>query len=183
MEINLANAPGQLAMNPKLQAAAKAIQDRFDGELLEFHGEVTLFIKPEQVVEAGKLLRNKFRMDMLVDESAVDYWPQESPRYHVYYQLYSTRDNFLLRLRVLVNADQPVLPTFEKVFPAANWFEREIWDMFGVRFEGHSDLRRILMPADWEGHPLRKDYPLGYEEVQFTFNSEEISRRKPQPKE
>ncbi|MHC1782607.1 MAG: NADH-quinone oxidoreductase subunit C [Anaerolineaceae bacterium] len=170
-------------MNPKLQAAVKAIYDRFNVELLEFRGEVTLVLKPDQVVEAGKLLRDKHRMDMLVDESAVDYWPQESPRFHVYYQFYSTRENFLLRLRVPVDAENPVLPTIEKIYPVANWFEREIWDMFGIRFKGHSDLRRILMPADWEGHPLRKDYPLGYEEVQFTFNAEEISRRKPQPKE
>jgi NADH-quinone oxidoreductase subunit C len=69
------------------------------------------------------------------------------------------------------------------VFKNANWHEREVYDMFGVQFEGHSDMRRILMPEDWEGHPLRKDYPLGYEEVQFTFNFDEIDRRKPYAKE
>jgi NADH-quinone oxidoreductase subunit C len=170
-------------MNPKLQAAIKALQTHFNGELHEFRGETTIFLLPDQVIEAGILLRDKYKMDMLVDESAVDYWPQESPRFHVYYQLYSTKENFLLRLRIPLDASNPVAPTFEKVFPAANWFEREIWDMFGVRFEGHSDPRRILMPADWEGHPLRKDYPLGYEEVQFTFNAEAVSRRKPRPQE
>lgn len=170
-------------MNPKLHAAATAIQARFEGELLEFRDEVTVMLKPEQIVEAVRILRDKFGMDMLIDESAVDYWPEESPRFHVFYQLTSTTENFLLRLRVPVDGNKPVLPTIEKVFPGANWLEREIWDMFGIRFEGHSDLRRILMPSEWEGHPLRKDYPLGYEEVQFSFNAEEIGRRKPKPQD
>jgi NADH-quinone oxidoreductase subunit C len=82
-----------------------------------------------------------------------------------------------------LNGNAPSLSTIEGVYPNANWHEREIWDMFGIRFEGHSDLRRILMPEDWEGHPLRKDYPLGYEEVQFTFNYDEIDARKPYAKE
>jgi len=84
-----------------------------------------------------------------------------------------------LCLRVPVDDDSPQIPSVEGVYPCANWFEREIWDMFGIRFEGHSDLRRLLMPRDWEGHPLRKDFPLGYEEPQFTFNFDDIARRKP----
>jgi NADH-quinone oxidoreductase subunit C len=91
----------------------------------------------------------------------------------------------LLHITLLVPlyGNAPRLETLETVFPNANWYEREIWDMFGIKFENHSDLRRILMPYDWEGHPLRKDYPLGYEEVQFTFNAAEVMLRKPQPKE
>ena len=71
-------------------------------------------------------------------------------------------------------------PHLETVYPNANWREREVWDLLGIHFEGHSDLRRLLLPPNWEGHPLRKDYPLGYEEVQFTFNFDEIDLRKPQ---
>ena len=84
-------------------------------------------------------------------------------------------NNVRLRLRVPLNGNAPHLRHVEKVYPNANWYEREVWDLFGIRFEGHSDLRRIVMPHDWEGHPLRKDYPLGYEEVQFTFNFDEIN--------
>ena len=82
-----------------------------------------------------------------------------------------------------VAGDSPAVPTITGLWPGANWHEREIWDMFGIRFAGHSDLRRILMPQDWVGHPLRKDYPLGYEEVQFSFNYDEIDQRKPYAKE
>jgi len=89
----------------------------------------------------------------------------------------------LITLRVPLNGNSPHIETLEKVYPNANWHERELWDMFGIVFDGHSDMRRILMPHDWEGHPLRKDYPLGYEEVQFTFNVEDIKMRKPHPKE
>ncbi|HEB66144.1 MAG TPA: NADH-quinone oxidoreductase subunit C, partial [Chloroflexi bacterium] len=86
-------------------------------------------------------------------------------------------------LRVPLDGNDAVLPTLEGVYPNANWYERELWDMFGIHIEGHSDLRRILMPHDWVGHPLRKDYPLGYEEVQFSFNQEEIMVRKAHPQE
>ena len=124
-----------------------------------------------------QVLRDEFGFDVLADITAVDYWPEREPRFHVVYQLHSLQQATMrLGLRVPVNGNDPCVPTIEGVYPNANWFEREIWDMFGIRFEGHSDLRRILMPDDWEGHPLRKDYPLGYEEVQFSFNFETIDR-------
>jgi NADH-quinone oxidoreductase subunit C len=100
----------------------------------------------------------------------------------VLYHVLSLDTNVVLRVRVPLNGSGPSLRTCEGLWPSANWYEREIFDMFGIRFDGHSDMRRIIMPFEWEGHPLRKDYPLGYEEVEFTFNFEEINLRKPHPK-
>lgn len=164
-----------------LLEVAQAIQGTYQAELHEYAGETTLTLSKEHIIPALRLLRDHYQFDMLADETAVDYWPQEQPRFHVVYQLVSTKTNQLLRLRVPVDAAEPQLPTAETVFPSANWHEREIWDMFGIRFDGHSDLRRLIMPYDWVGHPLRKDYPLGYEEVQFTFNEKEIMVHKPHP--
>ena len=170
-------------MTKKLQKAIQNIEKRFDAEVLTFHDEFTLMIDPENVADVCKTLRDDFSFNLLSSLTAVDYWPQESPRFHVLYQLYATEENITLRLRVPVAGQTPSVPTIEGVYASANWPEREIWDMFGIKIEGHSDLRRILMPFDWEGHPLRKDYPLGYEEVQFTFNADEIDVRKPYVKE
>jgi NADH-quinone oxidoreductase subunit C len=75
------------------------------------------------------------------------------------------------------------MPSLIPVFCNANWFERELWDMFGIQFVGHPDMRRILMPEDWQGHPLRKNYPLGYEEPQFTFNADDVNKHKPYARE
>jgi NADH-quinone oxidoreductase subunit C len=95
------------------------------------------------------------------------------------YQLYSISNRVFLTLKVRLASDQAELPSIEEIYRNANWHEREVLDMFGIEFSGHSDPRRIIMPHDWEGHPLRKDYPLGYEEVQFSFNFDEIDKRKP----
>ena len=95
----------------------------------------------------------------------------------------SARHNLILGLRVPLDGNAPTMPSLIPVFCNANWFERELWDMFGIQFEGHPDMRRILMPEDWQGHPLRKNYPLGYEEPQFTFNADDVDERKPYAKE
>jgi NADH-quinone oxidoreductase subunit C len=99
------------------------------------------------------------------------------------YQMYSMHFGAYLRLKVRLPGDDASLPTATGLFPNANWHERELYDMFGITFAGHPDLRRVLMPEDWSGHPLRKDYPLGYEEVQFSFNWKEIDEKKPYAKE
>jgi NADH-quinone oxidoreductase subunit C len=170
-------------MSEELATISQTLMERFAARVEEFRGEVTIFLTAETLIPALKTLHTEFQMQMLVDITAVDYYPQESPRFHVIYQLYALDKNFLLRLRLPVEGAKPQLPTVTGIYPNASWYEREVYDLFGIRFEGHADMRRIIMPADWQGHPLRKDYPLGYEEVQYSFNYEEIQLRKPHPKE
>jgi NADH-quinone oxidoreductase subunit C len=170
-------------MDKKLEPIVQAFQEKFGATHEEFRGEVHLFVKSEQIVEALMLLRDAHKFELLSALTAVDYWPQSAPRFHMIYQLSSIANNATVQVRVPVNGDQPKVPTATRVYEVANWRERELLDMFGIEFEGHPDPRRILMPPDWEGHPLRKDYPLGYEEPQFTFNFEEIDLRKPYAKE
>lgn len=169
------------------QAAIDLLRSKLESGFLALeqeHGELVAVIEPGSVVMACKVLHDDpdLHFDLLACLTAVDYFPDE-PRFSVVYRLYSTRENVWVGLRVPLPGTDPTMPTIESVFPAANWHEREIYDMFGIDFDGHTDQRRILMPLDWEGHPLRKDYPLGYEEVQFTFNFDEIDRRKPYAKE
>jgi len=166
-------------MNEILSPAVERIQQQFKAQTSEFRGEVTLLISADANVEAATVLRDEFAFDMLSVVTAVDYCPQTNPRFHLVYIFYSTANHAYLNVRVPLDGDAPTIRTLETVYPSANWREREVWDLFGIRFEGHSDLRRLLMPPDWVGHPLRKDYPLGYEEVQFTFNFDEIDIRKP----
>lgn len=170
----------------ELDQAVEMLREKLGEAVLSvehFRGETTVLIRPDSIVEACTLLREfgPCRFNFLAALTAVDYYPEE-PRFAVAYQLYSLPQRVFLRLKVPVPSDRAEVPTIEGVFPNANWHEREVFDMFGLRFAGHSDPRRILMPQDWEGHPLRKDYPLGYEEVQFSFNFDEIDRRKPYAK-
>jgi NADH-quinone oxidoreductase subunit C len=95
----------------------------------------------------------------LAEITAVDVWPAE-PRFEVVYMLVSMANRLRLRLKVRLNADDAHVATVSDVWPAANWLEREVWDLFGIVFDGHPDPRRLLMPEDWDGFPLRKDYPV-----------------------
>ena len=121
----------------------------------------TLFIPGDRLLEAGRFLRDDpdLRFTLLADLAAVDWLPRE-PRFEVVYHLVSIEHRYRLRLKVRVSGTSPSLPTAADVWPAAGWLEREVWDLFGIVFDGHPDLRRLLMPEDWEGHPLRKDYPV-----------------------
>ncbi len=170
-------------MDNALQPIVNDLAQRFGAQASEFRGQTSLVVQPEHIVAVCEALKGQHKFEMLASQTAVDYWPEQEPRFHVIYQFNSLSRNLRLEIRVPLKGNAPTMPTVQGVYPAANWHERELWDMFGIRFEGHPDLRRILMPYEWEGHPLRKDYPLGYEEVQFTFNYEEIDLRKPRPKE
>lgn len=170
-------------MNPVLQSIISDLESAFAAKGSEFRAQASVVVAPDKIVEAARTLRDKHGFDMLAALSAVDYWPQLEPRFHAVYQFKNMAQKLRLEVRVPLNGNEPELPSLIEVFPNANWHERELWDMFGFKVKSHPDLRRILMPEDWVGHPLRKDYPLGYEEVQFTFNFEEIDQRKPRPKD
>ncbi len=170
-------------MDKKLEPIVKIVQDKFGATFEEFRDEVHMFVKPGNIVAALMLLRDEQNFELLSAMTAVDYYPQSEPRFHVVYQLTSIVKNLSLQIRVPLNGSSPKLPTATGVYDVANWRERELLDMFGIEIEGHPDPRRILMPEDHEGHPLRKDYPLGYEEPQFTFNFDEIDLGKPYAKE
>ncbi|MBK8619498.1 MAG: NADH-quinone oxidoreductase subunit C [Anaerolineales bacterium] len=170
-------------MDKKLEPIVKAAQEKFSATYEEFRDEVHLFVKPEQIIEALVLMRDEHNFELLSALTATDYWPQETPRFHVIYQLTSLAKNLSVQIRVPVNGSSPKVPTATGVFGSANWRERELLDMFGIEVEGHPDPRRILMPEETEGHPLRKDFPLGYEEPQFTFNFDDIDLRKLYAKE
>jgi NADH-quinone oxidoreductase subunit C len=169
-------------MNKNLQLVVEELEKEFGITATESHADVSLTLPPQKIVAACQQL-HALGFELLSALTAVDYWPEEQPRFHVIYEFTSVSKNLHLEIRVPVPGIEPVVPTVSHIYRGANWRERELWDMFGIKAEGHPDLRRILMPADWEGHPLRKDYPLGYEEPQFTFNFEEINTRKPYAKE
>jgi len=171
-------------MDKKLEKIVQALQEQFGSSIEEFRDEVHVFVKAEKIVEALTLLRDKYDFELLSAMTASDYYPQMSPRFHVIYQLSSLAKNVTLQLRVPVDGADPKIPTATGVYEVANWRERELMDMFGITAVGHPDPRILLLPEDWENkHPLRKDFPLGYEEVQFTFNIDDIDLRKHYAKE
>lgn len=170
-------------MHSLLTPILQSLHERFDAVLQEFRDQAILIVVPEKIAEVARTLRDEYGFAMLSDETAVDYGLDADPRFHVVYQLRDVTRNLLITLRVPLPGVNPRVASLVPLYPNADWLEREVFDMFGITYEGHPDLRRIIMPFDWEGHPLRKDYPLGYEEVQFTFNQAEIMARKPHPKE
>ncbi|MBL8131618.1 MAG: NADH-quinone oxidoreductase subunit C [Anaerolineae bacterium] len=167
-------------------------REALDDTVLEskvFANETTLIVRRQDVARVARFLRDTSGLvyNYLSDISAVDYYPEvRGPegdgRFAVSYHLYSMLYNRRIRLKAFLPEDDPVVPTVTVLWQAANWLEREAFDMMGIRFEGHPDMRRLLMPADWDGHPHRRDYPLGYETIMFSFNKDEINQHKPYAK-
>ncbi|GIJ23379.1 NADH-quinone oxidoreductase subunit C [Micromonospora lutea] len=142
------------------EAIEKVVVDR---------GELTLHIRPERIAEVCQVMRDDpaLRFELCSSVSGVDYLGADARRLHVVYQLTSMTYRRQVRLEAAVSVEEPHLPSVTSVYPTADWQERETYDMFGVIFDGHPALTRILMPDDWEGHPQRKDYPLGGVPVEY----------------
>ena len=140
---------------------SQALQDRFGEGILETHdfrGDETVAVRVESAVDVLRHCRDELGFDFLTDLCAVHY-PEREYQYEVVYHLYSFPWNRRLRVKARI-FEGAICPSAVELYPAANWLEREAWDMVGIRFEGHPDLRRILMPDEFEGHPLRRDFPL-----------------------
>jgi len=138
-------------------------------EVIEFHGETTIVVPREHLRAAAEYCRSNLQFNYLSDATSLDRFPIE-PRFELNYHLVSIPNRTKIRLRTRVSGADPVVDSMVPVWPGAGWMEREIFDLMGIRFNGHPDLRRILLPQDWEGHPLRRDYPTeGFRDVPATF--------------
>ena len=151
-----------------------------DAEVSEYRGETTIVVPRELLWATAEHCRQdaKLQYNFLTDATCVDRCPAE-PRFELNYHLVSIPRREKVRLRVWLSGNDPVVDSLVAVWPGANWLEREIFDLFGIRFSGHPDLRRILLPEDWEGYPLRRDYPVeGYRDVP---NTGELFRKSSTP--
>lgn len=153
--------------DPLAAATVALLRERFPEDVLdvsEHRGETTVMVRPESIEQVCFALRDApgLRYNFMADLTAVD-WLEREPRYDIVYHLLSLETRAVVRLKVRLGDEDtpsPEVSTVTTVWPAANFYEREVFDLFGVRFVGHPNLTRIMMPSDWVGHPLRKDYPL-----------------------
>ncbi|HXA50513.1 MAG TPA: NADH-quinone oxidoreductase subunit C [Candidatus Acidoferrum sp.] len=149
-----------LPENLKEHAVAASVE-AFDAEALRGGkyelGELTIEIAPPKIVSVCGFLKYDQQFIRLSSVTAVDWYPNE-PRFEVVYHLHSIERNSRVRLKCRLAGENPEIESVTGVWRGANWYEREVWDLFGIRFTGHPDLKRIMLPDDWEGYPLRKDY-------------------------
>ena len=129
-------------------------------EIVEFRGEVTVTVKKEDLLAVLSFLKQSLHFNLLTDVTAVDYLGKKAERFMMVYLLYSIPNKDRLRIKAAVSEEDCRIQSATQVWATANWLEREVYDLFGIKFENHPDLRRILMTPDWEGYPLRKDYPV-----------------------
>lgn len=146
----------------------KSLMNFCEYEITNEKNEISILIKKEDLISTLMFLKDNpsISMESLIDITAIDY-PANEKRFTIVYNLLSISKNFRIKVKTKTKEDNPVSSVTE-VFPCANWYEREVWDLFGIRFSGHPDLRRILTDYDFDGHPLRKDFPLtGFTQVRF----------------
>ncbi|MER3404248.1 MAG: NADH-quinone oxidoreductase subunit C [Chloroflexota bacterium] len=155
-------------VDPVLQRLFERFPDCYPSTFRAADGMPTAVVPREQIVEVCRFLRDEpdLKFEFLCELTCVD-WPERPERFELVYILHSYQLVKRVRLKTYAGGVQPAVPSLTAVWPMANWYEREVYDLFGVVFEGHPDLRRILMPEDWEGHPLRRDFPLGEEPVDY----------------
>jgi NADH-quinone oxidoreductase subunit C len=164
-----------------LELIAAAVRERLGDEAVagtdHFRDQATLEVAPASVYDVLAYLRDDADepFERLMSVHGCDYFPEE-PRLAVHYQLLSMERVDRLGVKTRLGTDEPVVPSVVELFPGADFQEREVYDMFGVVFDGHPDPRRILMPEDYEGFPQRRDFPIGGEPVLFTFNERELPR-------
>ena len=153
-------------------AVARELNERLPGAVVDGNlnlGEATVYVDAARVVEVCRHLRHDQKFERLSSITAVD-WRPADPRFEVVYHFQSIERNLRLRLKCRVGGEQPEIDSVTPVWRSADWYEREVFDMFGIVFRNHPNMRRILMPDDWEGYPLRKDYPVhGHK---YTYQSE-----------
>src|SRR5438874_4641398 len=151
-------------------ALVQRIGDRFKQALQEssdFRGDLSVVVEPGALMELARYLKEDEGFDYFLYATAVD-WPARNPRFTLVWEVRSLANKTRIRIKTTATMPEPHAPSLTPVWPAANWHERETWDLFGIRFDGHPDLRRILMPDTWEGFPLRKDYVSFGEPVIFS---------------
>ncbi len=141
------------------------IKDRIGNAVLEdhnFRGDQTVTLQKEKIVEVSQFLKDEpsLDMDFLMDLTAVDYMDRKPQRFEVVYHFYSSKHNHRVRLKVPVDEDDCLVDTLTSLYKSANWYEREVWDLYGIKFKGHPNMKRILLYEEFKGHPLRKDYPV-----------------------
>jgi NADH-quinone oxidoreductase subunit C len=167
---NAGAATGSSTPSPLVAALQLQRPDLADAISEAFY-EVTMIVPRDKIVELCSYLKTApdFEFNFLADLCGVDRGPEEEPRFEVNYHLFSTTKHHRLRLKVVLTDDDPHVATVTGVWRTANWHERETYDLLGIVFDDHPDLRRILLPDEWEGHALRKDFPLrGYEPYSLT---------------